>query len=362
MNAPSALSIASTREARSSSSSFRQRVGLWLLGGFVLLLGLVLIGGLTRLTGSGLSIVEWRPVTGILPPLTEADWLRELAKYRESPEYRLVNAGMSLEAFQRIYWFEYVHRLYGRLLGLYLFLPLLFLALRRRLETKLLLHVLALVLLGGAQGGIGWYMVASGLGELPYVSALRLTLHLTMALALAGLLLWTALDWLYEGPIRSFSSRSSRISFVLSMMATVTVTSGGLVAGTHAGRAYNSFPLMAGKLVPEGLLLLEPWWRNVFENVLTIQFQHRALALSVSFAALLFALSLLRRGPKALRLPSMAVLLMAIAQPTLGVLTLLFYVPIDLAAAHQMGGFLFVASLVWLSHDTARIGVEASLR
>lgn len=334
----------------STADTSARRLGLWLLGCFVLVLGLVFIGGLTRLTGSGLSIVEWRPVSGIVPPLGEADWARELAKYRTSPQYRLVNAGMSLKDFQRIYWFEYVHRLYGRLVGLVLLVPLPWLVWRRRIGRRLLVRVLGIVLLGGAQGALGWYMVASGLSRLPSVSAIRLSLHLTMGLALSGLLLWTALDGLRGTQSSSRAPRLCRISMLLVLASGLTIATGGLVAGTHAGRNYNTFPLMAGKLVPDGLLLFEPAWRNLVENTLTIQFQHRVLALSLAAATLVFAFRLLTRHSPSLRRPALAVALMALVQPTLGVLTLLFHVPIALASLHQMGGFLMFASLVWLTH------------
>lgn len=342
------------------SSGPRRAVGLWLLTCFVLVLGLVLIGGLTRLTGSGLSIVEWKPVTGIVPPLSDADWERELNLYRTSPEYKLVNAGMSMKAFQRIYWFEYVHRLWGRLVGFALLGPLLWLAIRRRVGRPLFLRVIGLVLLGAGQGAIGWYMVKSGLDQTPSVSAVRLTLHLTMALALCGLLLSTALDELRGRPETPRRLPGARSAVALCLFGLITVASGGLVAGTHAGLNYNTFPLMAGKLVPPGLLVLQPAWRNMLENILTVQFQHRVLALSLSFAALAFALHVLWHRPRALRPAATTVALLAIAQPTLGVLTLLYYVPLTLAALHQMGGFLLFSSLVWLTHALRHPKQEAS--
>lgn len=342
------------------SSAPRRTVGLWLLACFVLVLGLVLIGGLTRLTGSGLSIVEWKPVTGIIPPLSDADWQRELNLYRTSPEYKLVNAGMSMQAFQRIYWFEYVHRLWGRLVGFALLGPLLWLAFRRRVGRALFQRILSLILLGAGQGGIGWYMVKSGLDQIPSVSAVRLTLHLTMALALCGLLLSTALDELRGREEIPRPLPGARRAMALCLFGLVTVASGGLVAGIHAGRNYNTFPLMAGKLVPPGLFMLEPAWRNVIENVLTVQFQHRVLALTLSFVAFAFALHVLSKRPRALRPAALTVALLSLVQPTLGVLTLLHHVPISLAAMHQMGGFLLFSSLVWLAHALRHPGVERS--
>lgn len=328
----------------------RRGIGLWLLGCFVLVLGLVLIGGLTRLTGSGLSIVEWKPVTGVIPPLSDADWERELNLYRTSPEYKLVNAGMSMQAFQRIYWFEYVHRLWGRLVGLALLGPLLWLAIRRRVGRGLFLRVLGLVALGAGQGAIGWYMVKSGLEQTPSVSAVRLTLHLTMALALCGLLLSTALDELRGRSESAAPAPGARRAMALCLFGVLTVASGGLVAGIHAGRNYNTFPLMAGKLVPPGLFMLEPAWRNALENVLTVQFQHRVLALSLSAAVLAFVVPMLWKTNGTLRPVAATVAVLALVQPTLGVLTLLHHVPLSLAAMHQMGGFLLFSSLVWLAH------------
>lgn len=329
----------------------RRDVGTWLLVCFVLVLGLVVIGGLTRLTGSGLSIVEWKPVTGIVPPLSEADWGREFAAYKDSPEYRLVNAGMSLEAFKRIYWFEFIHRLWGRFIGVALVLPLAYFALRRRIDTLVTRRIGGLVLLGAGQGAVGWYMVQSGLESVPSVSAIRLTLHLTMALALSGLLLWTALDELRGTRPRRRQGGQVGAVRALVLFSGLTIASGGLVAGTHAGRNYNSFPLMAGKLVPDGLLALTPWWRNFVESVLTVQFQHRVLALALCGAALVVALKLIVSHPRSSQPAARAVVFMALLQPALGIATLLLHVPLSFAALHQLGGFLFFSALVWLAHE-----------
>lgn len=332
----------------------QRAIGVWLLLCFFLLLGLVFIGGLTRLTGSGLSIVEWRPLSGVVPPLNGEDWQREFDAYRAYPEYRLVNAGMSLEAFKRIFWFEFIHRLWGRFIGVALLLPLLYFALKRQVDRWLVLRIGALLLLGGAQGAVGWYMVKSGLDQIPAVSAIRLTLHLCMALLLCALLFWVALDELRGTQPKSRKRPGLGALWTLLVFAIITVASGGLVAGTHAGRNYNTFPLMAGKLVPDGLLSLNPWWRNLYESVLTVQFQHRILALTLALAALVVGLRILWRQVRKHDAPSLAatsLIIMALLQPLLGVLTLLGRVPISLAVAHQMGGFLLVASVLWVAHE-----------
>jgi cytochrome c oxidase assembly protein subunit 15 len=322
----------------------RRRVAIWLLLCAALVCLVVLVGGVTRLTRSGLSIVEWQPLVGVLPPLSEAEWQMLFAKYRASPEYRLVNAGMDLEGFKRIFWWEYVHRLLARLVGLVFLLPLLWFQVRKMLDRALAWKLWGIFALGALQGLMGWLMVKSGLIDDPKVNPVRLTLHLGLALAIFSAELWLALGLLVPR-----AGRAGRLAGALPVVVYAMALSGGMVAGLRAGAAYNTFPLMNGHWVPPEILVLEPWWRNFIHNMATVQFVHRGffwvLAVLVPIAWW--------QGRAAL---TAHVLLVAFAlQAALGVATLLAGVPVALGAAHQGGAVLVLAAALWHAH--ARCGV-----
>lgn len=336
-------------EAGAGPTQRRDRiVGLWLLACAVMVLGMVVLGGITRLTGSGLSIMEWDPLMGAIPPLTHAEWERVFALYRTIPQYQNVNAGMSLAEFENIFWWEYTHRLWGRLLGVVFLLPFLWFLLRGYLRRSWAPRLAGFFVLGGLQGAIGWYMVASGFEERDAVSQYRLVLHLGMALILYALLLWSALDLLR--PRRRLSDAGGvslrRHGVVLLALVAVELTLGGLTAGLHGGLIYNDFPLMNGAWVAPDVFSMSPWWINPTENPVTAQFLHRLGALIVTVAALSFAWR--ARGI----MPFYAGLLLAALglQVSLGIATLVLVVPVPLAAAHQSGAVLLLTATLLALH------------
>ena len=328
-------------------------VAAWLLACCALVFAMVVVGGVTRLTHSGLSIVEWQPIVGTLPPLGEAQWQETFDKYQLTPEYRKVNHAMSLDEFKGIFWWEYFHRLLGRVIGFVFLLPLLWFWWRGRIDRPLALKLAGIFVLGGLQGAMGWYMVKSGLVDDPRVSQYRLTAHLGIALAIYAAMLWTALGLLYPGAAAA-SARQPRLrglSWIITATVAYMVITGGFVAGIRAGFAYNSFPLMNGHLLPPEIFILDPWYLNFFNNMATVQFDHRLgawlLALLVPWFWLQARLEALTpRARFSLRLLSGMLAL----QIALGIATLLLVVPVPLAAAHQAGAVLLLSAALLLNH------------
>lgn len=335
------------------------QVAVWLLACCALLFCMVVVGGVTRLTRSGLSIVEWQPIVGAIPPLNQAQWQEAFDKYKKTPEYEKVNKGMSLEEFKGIFWWEYFHRLLGRLIGLAYLLPYLYFLARRRIHGPLAWKLAGIFVLGGLQGAMGWYMVKSGLVDDPRVSHFRLTAHLGIAFLIFAAMFWVALDLISP---RSRHDRASperqrlrRLSLGLSGLIFLMVLSGGLVAGIRAGYAYNTFPLMNGHFVPPEIFMIEPWYLNFFNNMATVQFDHRLIAWLLAFLVPWFWLRALRldlhpRGRLACHL-----FLAALAgQIALGISTLLLVVPVGLGAAHQGGAVILLACSLWAAHEMRR--------
>ena len=318
-------------------------IGAWLAICAALVYAMVVLGGVTRLTGSGLSMVEWQPILGWLPPTSEAGWQEAFANYRASPEYRQVNVGMSLAQFQMIYGFEYAHRLLGRLIGVAFLLPLLGFLAAGRLSVARAGRLGGIFLLGGLQGLLGWYMVKSGLVDVPRVSPYRLAAHLGLALVIYALILWQALAALWPRPAPAGAGARRGVDGMAALLG-LTLLAGAFVAGNKAGLAYNSFPLMAGQWVPDGLAALSPWWRNLFENITTVQFVHRLLAVLTVAWALLLALRLRALGGWPARL-GMGLALLTLGQAMVGVATLLAGVPVVLGALHQ-GAAIAVLSVL----------------
>jgi cytochrome c oxidase assembly protein subunit 15 len=330
----------------------RRLIAYWLLICCALVFAMVVLGGVTRLTGSGLSMVEWQPVYGILPPLTPDDWQVLFEKYQQSPEYRHVNHAMDVEGFKSIFWLEYWHRILGRVIGLVFFLPFLLFWLSGRIPPGLTPKLLLMFVLGGLQGLLGWYMVKSGLVDDPHVSQYRLTAHLLLAILVYGFMLWVALGLLFRASTRA-SPYGGLNGFGLALLGLIvlTVTSGGFVAGLKAGMTYNTFPLMGGQWIPDGLAAMQPWYRNLFENVTTVQFNHRLLAMLTFFSVLLFWLGTRRqRLPTALRIGCHALLLIALLQVALGISTLLLQVPVVLGSAHQAGALALFTAMLFVVH------------
>jgi cytochrome c oxidase assembly protein subunit 15 len=323
----------------------RRLVAAWLFLCAALVFAVVLVGGITRLTRSGLSIVEWQPLVGALPPLSEAAWQELFAKYRETPEFRQVNFAMTLEGFKRIFWWEYVHRLLARGIGLVFLFPYLYFLLKKRLDRPLAWKLGGIFMLGALQGVLGWVMVKSGLVDDPKVDPLRLTAHLGLALAIFSAQLWIALG------LVSRTTSSKKLETALPVVVFLMALSGGMVAGLRAGYAYNTFPLMNGHVVPPEALLLEPWWRNFLYNMATVQLVHRA------FFWLLLVLVPIAWWRSRHCAPGNALLAAFILQAALGIATLLAGVPIALGAAHQGGAVLLLGAALWNAHSSSRARV-----
>ncbi len=313
-------------------------VALWLFAVCAMLAVMVALGGATRLTGSGLSIMEWAPLSGALPPLNHADWERLFHLYEQIPQYKLLHEGFGLAGFQRIFWLEWVHRLWGRLIELVFFVPLVWFAVRGQIPRRLVPRLAVLFVLGGLQGLVGWIMVASGFdADSTSVSAYRLVVHLALALLLYAAILWTALDLWRTAPPPRLAALPRRLLTLTCILVPLTILAGGFVAGTHAGLVYNTFPLMDGHLVPEGYALLSPWARNLFENVAAVQFDHRLLATLTALAALGAVAAGLGSGAKGATRTALLTLAGAVAlQYGLGIATLLLVVPVALGALHQL--------------------------
>jgi cytochrome c oxidase assembly protein subunit 15 len=344
-------------------------VRLWLLAVAALIFAMVSLGGATRLTGSGLSITEWQPIMGAVPPLSEAAWLEAFAKYKQIPQYRFVNPGMSLGAFKLIYWWEWTHRFLGRLVGIAFLVPFLYFLAMGRLSRPLQWRLGGIFALGGLQGFIGWYMVRSGLAERISVSQYRLAVHMTLAVAILGAVLWVALSLgrtpagtikekptgTPRGPIpvpaAGLSRRLEAAAAGIAGLVLLQIAAGALVAGLKAGSGWNTWPLMDGALIPQGLDALSPWWLNLFENALAVQFTHRVIAYAVA-AAVLWHLWSLRRGERggAQRRSAIVLAGAVLAQGALGVWTLIAQAPIPLALLHQAGAVALFGVALWHWH------------
>lgn len=349
------------RRPENSSKS----VGVWLLVCCAMVFGAVVLGGITRLTDSGLSITQWQPLSGIIPPFTQGTWEDLFALYQTTPEFQKVNIGMTLHEFKSIFWWEYAHRLWGRTIGLVFLLPAVWFAVRRMVNRRLGAQLAGLFVLGGLQGVLGWFMVQSGLIDNPDVSHYRLAAHLGLALILYSALLWIALNQLTGRPtgVRRAAVPDSRIGGLRRLaVATVglvglTIVSGALVAGTRAGLTYNTFPLMDGRLIPDGYLALRPWLINPFENITAIQFNHRVLALiTLGIAGLTWWRSRWVVLPPRARMAATALVLAAAGQVALGISTLLLVVPVPLAVAHQGFAVVLLSCGLWLLHAVRRSG------
>lgn len=319
---------------------------LFVIAGMVLVM--VVLGGLTRLTHSGLSIVEWRPVTGWLPPLTSAEWQAAFDGYRQSPEFLKLNAGMTLTGFQEIFWLEYIHRLWGRLIGVVFFVPAIWLALRGRIDRRLALKLAGLFVLGGLQGAVGWFMVKSGLIDRPDVSQYRLAAHLAVAVLIYAAILWIAFGlWRRETLSRPLPSPvTGGLAAAVCGLIFVTIIVGAFVAGTDAGFAYNTFPTMNGDLIPPELVPLSPWYLSFFEDITTIQFTHRLLATTTVLVALILAARLQREAGE-LRRAGRILAVCALGQYALGISTVVLVVPVPVASLHQAGAMALWTAALW---------------
>ena len=350
---PAAAGSLPARAGAIDAASNHPLVG-WLAACCLLVFAMVVVGGITRLTHSGLSITEWQPIVGALPPMSSADWDEAFAKYRTTPEFRDVNHAMALAEFKGIFWWEYFHRLLGRAIGVAFLVPYVVFAVRRRIPPGYAWPLAGIFVLGGLQGLVGWLMVASGLVDDPRVSPFRLTLHLALAFAIFGAMLWTALSLAFPRSSEHGAPDKPRLRrFAVAMVALVfvMVISGGFVAGIRAGFAYNTFPLMNGRVVPSEILLLEPAWKNFFWNMATVQFDHRLIAWLLALLVPLLAWRVSRAGaPRRARHAATALVAMLAIQVSLGIATLVNIVPLPLAALHQAGAVAVFGLALAVAH------------
>ncbi len=348
-------------------SSRHKPMAVWLFIVAAMVFSMIVLGGITRLTQSGLSMVLWHPVTGWLPPLGQVEWDAVFAEYRKSPEYLKVNQGMTLAGFKAIFWFEFAHRLLGRLIGVAFVVPMVVFGLKGWVGRTLAPKLIALFILGGLEGVLGWYMVKSGLIDRPDVSQYRLAAHLGLALVILSAMEWVALGLVRPDqsvppgaaqPVAPGKGLKWGVWGLLALIA-VTALSGAFVAGLDAGHAYNTFPLMDGVLVPEGLFDLSPFYLNFFEDILTVQFDHRLLAMTTVSAIMVFWW---RAGKAALTpvqdLATKVLAAVAVVQVGLGISTLVLVVPVPLAVLHQTGALILLCVAVWLAHEFRSSGAE----
>jgi cytochrome c oxidase assembly protein subunit 15 len=338
----------------SDNNTGTRAVAIWLFVCAFMIFVMVVLGGVTRLTHSGLSMVEWKPATGFLPPMTELVWQDTFEKYQQYPEFKIKNPDMDLAGFKSIFWLEFIHRLWGRSIGIVFFVPFMFFLLRKKLDRKLIPKLITMFILGGLQGLLGWFMVKSGLSDRPDVSQYRLTAHLIFAFFLYGWILWTALGLLFPKPHAIKQSPHAYKGFlsVLTLLLVIAIMSGGFVAGTDAGFIYNTFPLMGDTLLPKDLFAFDPWIKNFFENVVTIQFTHRILTTLIFILVIGFWLKTLKQDlPGRNRIALHCLLAAVILQVTLGISTLLLVVPVPLAAAHQAGALILLTAMLWARHE-----------
>ena len=335
---------------------YDRQVARWLIFCAVVIFAMILLGGVTRLTHSGLSMVEWKPLMGAIPPMTEQDWLVTFDKYKQFPEYQKLNQGMDLAGFKSIFMYEYLHRLLGRLIGVIFALPLLYFALRRRLRPGLAPGLVTLFFLGGLQGLLGWYMVKSGLVDNPHVSQYRLAAHLGVAVAIYAYMVWLVFELLLTRGSAEVRHRPyARWSLVFAGLVFLMILSGALVAGTRAGLAYPTWPLMGDSFVPAGLYTTSPPWLAIFEDITTIQFNHRIFAYLLFVLMNILAFLVYRSAPRGRsRLAAVLLVVALCVQVVLGISTLLLHVPVWLAAAHQGGAVLLLTATLFLGHVQLR--------
>jgi len=361
--APTSKPIAAAAPAISSGD---RGIALWLFGCAAMIFLMVVIGGVTRLTESGLSITEWQPIAGVIPPLSESDWALEFERYKAIPQYQAIHAGMTLAEFKTIFLWEYAHRLWGRLIGVAFAAPFLWFLWKRRIPAALARRLAGLLVLGSLQGLLGWYMVESGLQDRVEVSQYRLTAHLALAVVLYLAILWVALDLLAPPRDRLSESRAELLRRALTALlglAFLTMAAGGFVAGLRAGYIYNTFPLMNGDVVPPDYATVTPWYLNPLESLAAVQFDHRVLAELTWIAAVGFWLwSLGLKLQMGLRWALAAIPAVATVQLALGIATLLLVVPIPLAAAHQAGALLLLTAILVARHALRRPEMDGRAR
>jgi len=335
--------------------STQRIVATWLLVCCGLVFAMVVLGGVTRLTGSGLSMVDWRPLMGWLPPIGDAEWQRVFALYQESPEFRSVNSHMDVHAFKSIFWLEYLHRLLGRTIGVVFLLPFVFFVIKGYIAKREWPKYLLMFILGGMQGVLGWYMVKSGLVDVPHVSQYRLTAHLVAAFLIFAYMFWVALSLLYPAGRDAVRHPWFGRTVAVTGLIAATIVSGGFVAGLKAGKIYNSFPMMGDHWLPPGLWSLRPAWKNLFDNAVTAQFDHRWLAVTTLVVVAIYWLNARNASlPRPAAVGANALLHTIILQVLLGISTLLLAVPVVLGALHQAVAMVLFTVALFTTHALRR--------
>ncbi|MCK5876251.1 MAG: COX15/CtaA family protein [Candidatus Marithrix sp.] len=329
-------------------NSTDRTIAIWLLICCATIFAMVILGGVTRLTGSGLSMVVWKPIMGILPPFSQTEWEIAFQQYQQFPEYQLKNFHMNLAEFKAIFWFEYAHRLLGRGIGIIFMIPMLVFMFKGMITKTLVPKLIIMFILGGLQGLLGWYMVKSGLVDDPHVSQYRLTAHFGLAVVIYGYMFWVAMGLLFSGQKKH---NLTNFSLIVTSLIFITMLSGGFVAGLKAGWFFNTFPLMNGQWIPDGILNQEPMWRNFFENIITVQFDHRILATLVFLVSSIFwFIAQKHKFPTRIRWGIHIFLIVMLIQITLGISTLLLRVPVVLAATHQGGAMVLFTVALFITH------------
>ena len=335
-------------------SPANRAVALWLLVVCAMVFAMVVLGGVTRLTGSGLSMTDWKPVTGFLPPISDQAWEDEFERYQSSPEFQKINSHMNVDDFKGIFWLEFLHRVLGRLIGIAFFVPFVYFAVRKYIPAAQFPKYGLMFILGGLQGLLGWYMVKSGLVDNPHVSQYRLTAHLVAAILVYGFMFWVAMSLLYPGKLLRHAWYGKTVA--LTGLIAITIISGGFVAGLKAGKIYNTFPMMGDHWIPPGMFAIDPAWRNFFDNTTTVQFDHRVLAISTFLLVVAYWIkSRTANLPGRSQRAATALMHTSVLQVALGISTLLMAVPVLLGAAHQAVALVLLTVALYLCHSLARV-------
>ena len=337
-----------------ASKSYNMGVYIWLLALTTMVLLIIIIGGLTRLTDSGLSMTDWKPLLGVIPPLSQDKWLIVFEMYKQTPEFKIVNRSMTLEEFKYIFWWEWFHRVFARLIGVVFIIPLIYFLTRKQVSKSLLLRLPIVFMFGIFQAFVGWWMVKSGLSENPYVSPYRLTFHLVNALIIFSILLWIAMDYKHSLKTNFLSKPFSQdfLVFFSIVLVFITIGTGGFMAGTNSGQSFNTFPLMNGKIIPDDYFLEDLGIYNIFENTVAINFNHRWFSIFVFFYIIFVCFKFIKFDSK--KVPKILVILVLFfltLQVALGIVTLLSNVYLPLASMHQTNSILLLSTLLISYHQ-----------
>ena len=337
-----------------TSEYYNPAIYIWLLTITAMVLGIIVVGGLTRLSDSGLSITDWRPILGIIPPLTYDNWVSVFNMYKSTPEFKIVNKNMSLNEFKYIFWWEWWHRIFARIIGIIFILPLIYFVIKKQLSYYLFRRLLIVLIFGIFQAFVGWWMVKSGLTENPYVSPYRLTFHLLNALVIFSILLWIAMDYRLSTQINFLSKPLTNefYIFISIILIFITIASGGFMAGTNSGQSFNTFPLMNGKIFPEDYHLRELGIYNIFENTVAINFNHRWLSVFVFFYIVFICFKFIKFNNTNLSSKLVYFIIFFLTlQILLGIITLLSNVYLPLASMHQTNSILLLSTLLISYHQ-----------